>query len=270
MMRRMWVLLAAVAWVGSVAALSEWEDIGCLHRFVAAPTAYAGDTAPTPAVPKAAIFQGGAVCSADIVVPANRPLRLTATGSSGVVREWRVWPKSAAADILLDAIDKDGTPVLVLFPSDVVSFTVQQIATGAAGQISDVAVQVTVQGVPPVNPPEPGPVPPAPKPARVIDPGKLWLMVFVSDLTQQTATQADIERSTQLRKAIDSRGNHFRWMDPTTTPEDFRPWLEKARAIGLPRVLVVDAGVSPAVVVESAGLVDESSAVSLVRKWGGP
>jgi len=231
----------------------------------------AANTTPTPAEPKATICQaGGTPCPAAITAAANKPLRLTAAGSVGIERQWRIWPAAAQTSILLDAVDRDGTPVLVLFATDAAPLTVQLIATGQAGQLADAAVTVNFTGYTPPIPPNPQPpeppTPPAP-PVSKIPAGNLWFIAVVPDLLTQTADLAKLATSPRLHQTIDRSRNHWVWVDPRTATPDLAPWVQRAQALGLPRALVVDATSSPAIVRASTVLADEAAVAAVLEQW---
>jgi hypothetical protein len=130
---------------------------------------------------------------------------------------------------------------------------------------------VTVQGVTPPNPPQPGPAPSPPQPGTATIPaGRLWLIAVIPDVTKQTPEQGAIRASPELHKLLDSKGNHLRWVDPQTAPAELAPWVQRAVADGLPRAIVLDGEESGSVVKESVSLPATSAdAVSLLEKWGG-
>jgi len=238
------------------------------------PSLCLGDGAPVPPPPrpKAVICSGTADAPATGTLSADlgRPIRLTAKGSLGDTIAWKIIPPSSEAVVLLDAVDKNGIPVLVVFPTDATPFYVQLIAVQAgAFDAALLTVAPTGPKPPPGPEPQPNPTPPGPE-SRTIPAGHLWVIGVLPSLTQQTDSQGNIERSPRLLKTLDSKGNHFRWVDPACAPTALAPFVSKAQADGLPRVLIVDDSPKDGSLIRaSAPLTSEAELIDLVERWGG-
>jgi len=225
---------------------------------------------PAPLGPRAVICTGAGEtpASGTLTVELGRPIRLTAKGSVGETIAWKVIPPQSEAVIMLDAVDKTGTPVLVVFPTEATPFYVELIAV-KGGNYEAIVLTVTPRG--PQPSPEPKPNPPQPGPVSYTIPaGHLWLIGVLPSLMQQTDSQGAIERSNRLLKLLDAKGNHFRWVDPQCAPAALAPFVSKAQADGLPRVLIVDDSPPAGSAIQaSIPLTTETDVIKLVQQWGG-
>ena len=142
------------------------------------------------------------------------------------------------------------------------TYTIHTV-TLTGGKLGQLRSKVTIKGQSPtpVPDPQPGPGPePNPNPSPIA-PGKLWAIVVLPDLKQQTPEQGAIRVT--LAMLLDRRGDNLRWVDPQTAPPALAPYLKVAQERGLPACLVADndKGVVEATTIENA--------VQVVTKWQG-
>jgi hypothetical protein len=117
-----------------------------------------------------------------------------------------------------------------------------------------------------VTPPTPI-VDPIVDPVKMIPAGRLMYVGVLENVNEQTDEQGAIETSTLLLSQLEAKGNIKRWVDPINGPSALAFVIERAKADGLPRSVIVDWGDKS--VKASEAMADEAKTIALVKKWGG-
>lgn len=200
-----------------------------------------------------------------LAAPEYKVLRLRATGDV----------KDAA--LLWDVSDEDvldceevGDRLLLTGPPGTYKVKLRVVRMIAGKAIVETARVTIVLGVPR---PQPRPDPPKPDPPRPTPAGGPLWVILVEETAEASATRGKLLGDVALAKRIKDKGHHWRVVDQDAKnrdgnpPADLKPWIERAKKAGLPRLFLVT---------EKGRIVDEGPApktakelVDLLEKAGG-
>lgn len=115
--------------------------------------------------------------------------------------------------------------------------------------------------------PDPKPNPEPPKPSKIAA-GKLWLVMVVASLANNTGDLAGIEKSTSIRLLLkaNKNGTNYRFLDPVSAGPD-QVWIDEAKTAGLPRGYILDATTTPCTVADSFPLTTEADVIARLKKF---